>query len=274
MGLKALVKSLDEVPEELRELYVQIGEDFVLDVEDKDFKSQLQEFRTNNIDLTKQNRELSTQAQEAAALREQVEKYKDIDPERAREAISRLTDLEEKKLIDAGKLDEVVEQRVNQRIDRMRSEYEGQIQALSQKNDSLSQSADTYKGKLSELVIDHSLQQAISDVATVRQGAMRDVLARGRETWRLDDDGKPVPFGSDDNVLYGTDGKDPMSMEEWAQTLVREAGYLFEPNQGGGAPGNTKQDEAGGMAIDGMDQDSINANLEGIAAGTVQVRTS
>lgn len=272
MALKALYKTQEEIPTELRELYVQIGDDFVLDLEDKDFKSQLQEFRTNNIDLTKQNRELSERAGEVEALREQIGKYQNIDPERAREAIEKLNSIEEKHLIDAGKLDEVVEQRLQQRIERMRADYEGQITALTASRDDLTKNADTYKSRLAEVVIDNSLQQAISQVAAVRQGAMRDVLARGRESWRLDDDGAPIPFGPDGDVIYGKDGKQPITMEEWAQGLVREANYLFEPNAGGGARGNTGSNDGGSAVIDAGDQDAINSNLENIATGRVQLR--
>lgn len=273
MGLKALVKSLDEVPETLRDLYVQIGDEFVLDVEDKDFKSQLQEFRTNNIDLTKQNRELAGAAEEAQALRAQVEKYKDIDPERAREAMQKMQQIEEKKLIDAGNLDEVVNQRLEQRVEAMRADYDGKLNATTAALEKAKQASDNYKSRLSEVVIDNSLQQAISKVAAPRPGAIRDILSRGRDSWRLDDDGKPIPYDSAGDVLYGKDGKQPLTMEEWAQGLAREAAYLFEPNAGGGAPGNSGTGDGDTMVVDSTDQDTINANIENIAEGRVAVRT-
>jgi hypothetical protein len=272
MALKATVKTLEEVPEELRALYTQDGDVFVLDVDDKDFKNQLQEFRTNNIDLTKRNRELEALAQEAEALKSEFSKFKDIDPERAREALSKLNDIEEKKLMDAGQIDQVVEQRLNQRTERMKADYEGRISALEKQNEELSKSSETYKGQLSEVVIDNSLQQAVGTVATVRQGAMRDILARGRETWRLDDAGKPIPYGPDGNVLYGKDGKVTLTMEEWAQGLAQEANYLFEPNSGGGAPGNQRPSSEGNAVIGVDDQDALNANIEGIAEGRISVQ--
>jgi hypothetical protein len=272
MALKALVKSLDEVPQEFRSLYTQDGDHFVLDVDDKDFKTQLQEFRTNNIDLTKRNRDLEAKAKEAETLRAEIAKYKDIDPAKARDALDKLQGLEEQRLIDAGKLDEVVEQRVAQRIERMRSDYEGQVTALNKSLDEITKARDTYKGQLSEVVIDNSLQQSVGTVATVRQGAMRDVLARGRATWKLDDDGKPVPYGPDGNVMYGKDGKKTLTMEEWAQSLIQEANYLFEPNSGGGAPGNQRSSNEAGSVIDIQDQDALNANIEAIAEGKVAVR--
>ena len=272
MPLKATVKSLDEVQDELRDLYVQDGDVFVLDVDDKDFKTQLQEFRTNNIDLSRRNRELETLAQEAETLRTEIEKFKDIDPERAREALTKLSAIEEKKLMDAGQLDEVVEQRLAQRTERMKADYEGRITALEKNYEGVTKERDTYKGQLSEVVIDNSLQQAVGTVATVRQGAIRDVLARGRETWRLDEAGKPVPYGPDGNVMYGKDGKATLTMEEWAQGLAQEANYLFEPNSGGGAPGNQKPSSDGGSVVDVDDQDALNSNIEGIAEGRVAVQ--
>lgn len=274
MGLKALLKSLDGLPEELQQLYVKVGDDFVLDVDDKDFKDRLGEFRANNIELSNEKKEWSEQAQELEQLRETVAKYKDIDPDKAREAMEKMSHIEEKKLIDAGRLDEVVEQRIEQRVERMRADYEGQIRALTSNNEELQKKSENLGSRLSEVVIDNSLQHAVSKVAQVKQGAMRDIISRGRESWRLDEKGQPVPYGADGDVVYGKDGKQPITMEEWAQSLVQEAGYLFEPNSGGGASGNTRSQGDGLRILDASDTDAVNASLESIASGEVQVRQS
>lgn len=266
MALKVVVKSLDEVPEALQSFYTQVGEEFVLDADDKDFKDKINEFRNNNIDLKKKLNIAQETENELASLREQMKSFEGVDPEKAKEAMEKMQKIKEKQLIDAGQIEELV----HQRTERMRSDYDGQVKAIQQSLEEKSTSEVALKGRLTEVVIDNSLQRAVSAVATVRKGAMQDVLARGKSVWALDDDGKPTPYGADGNVMYGKDGKAPISMEEWSQTLAQSAPYLFEGNAGGGADGGG----GGGGSdsnVDIRDQDALNSNLEGIAAGTVNV---
>ena len=52
MGLKAVVKNLeDEVPEALCGLYVQSDEGYVLQVDERDYRRKIHEFRHSNLEL-------------------------------------------------------------------------------------------------------------------------------------------------------------------------------------------------------------------------------
>ena len=62
---------------------------------------------------------------------------------------------------------------------------------------------------------------------------MGDILARGRKVWHLDETGNPVPK-ENDKILYGKDGKAPMTFDEWAIVQMEVASFLFEPSTGGG----------------------------------------
>ncbi len=266
MAIKVVVNSLDEVPEALHSFYTKIGDEYVLDADDKDFKSKLSEFRNNNIELKKKLSDSEQMQQKIAEMQEQLKNYDGIDAEKAREALEKLQNIEDQKLIDAGKLDELL----HQRTERMRGDFQGQIEALTKSLEEANNSAKNYRQRLEEVVIDNSLQQAVSQVATVRKGAMQDILARGRGVWALDDNGSPVPIDSEGNTMYGKDGEKPISMSEWAQALVQEAPYLFEGNVGGGAGGGSGGNEGAGQ-VSAKDQDSINSNIEAIAAGKIEV---
>jgi hypothetical protein len=269
MALKAIVKSLDEVPEQFRELYAQEGDTFVLAVDDTDYRSRLNEFRNNNIELANKLKGYEGSDAELQQLREQMARFENVDPDKAKEALDKLQQIEEKQLIDAGKMDEVLAQRT----ERMRQDYEGRIDALSKDRDTYKGQAETFQGRLTDHIIDNSLQMAVTEVAAARKGAMRDILSRGREVWKLDEQGNPVPHGGDGKVLYGKDGQSPLTMTEWAQGLVQETPYLFEGSAGGGGGGGDHK-PGSERTVNSMDQDSINSNIEGIAAGTVTVQTS
>jgi len=271
MKLKATVKNLDEVDAKYRELYTKVGDEFVLDTDDGEYKTRISEFRNNNISLTREKEELAAKIGDVDMLHEQLKAFEGIDPEVARTAMTQYEAMREKKLIDAGNLDAVVEERINKRLEALNKDHKAQVAALEAALNENKTSAETFKNRLSEVVIDSSLQSAVVGVAPVRKGAMMDVLARGRQVYKLGDDGKPVPRDpTTGDIMFGKDGKSPLSMEEWGQSLLQEASYLFEPNSGGGGLGNDDSSREAG-AVSAVDQGGINANIEGIAAGTVRV---
>ncbi len=268
MKLKAILKSIDEVDEGFRSLYTKVGDEFVLDVDDGAYKAKISQFRDNNIDLAKKLEAAGATAAQVQELTEKLGAFKGIDdPDAAREALKQLQDLEDDKLISAGKLDEVLAQRT----ERMKADFDGQIDALTKDRDTYQTSASNYKAQLSEVVIDNGLQRAVTGVASVRSGAMRDILSRGRDTWALDESGSPVPTGPDKKTMFGKDGKSPLSMEEWAQDLVQTAPYLFEGSAGGGAQGSSGRGNGSEKTIVYGDQDAMNANIERIASGEVSI---
>lgn len=266
MGLKAFVSSLDDVPESLRDAYVKTDDGFVLDVDDKEFKQKISEFRDNNIALRHQVDATKGMQEELEQLKKLAKDYDGLDPEKARAALQRIEEIEEQHLLDAGKLDEVV----SQRTERMRQDYEGRLEAYTKKMEELSGAAERFKGLYSNTVIESGLQKAVSEVARVRPGAMQDILHRGRTIWSVDEEGNPVPRDAQGNVRYGKDGKEPISMKEWAEGLVLDAPYLFEGSAGGGS--TSGRGEGGSVGrVSSADQDAINSNLEAIAAGKVEV---
>lgn len=268
MALKVVVKSLDEVPEALRDQYTLVGDEYVLDTDDADYKTRIAEFRNNNIDLTRRLSETGEKGKKVDELQAMLAGYEGLDPEKARAALETMQKIDEQKLIDAGKMDEVLAQRTT----RMVSDFEGQISALNKSLEEERKSGGVYKEKLSTVVIDNSLQSAVGAVATVRKGAMQDILSRGRNVWSLNEDGTPVPTGSDGKVMYGKDGKSTLSMEEWAQSLVDEANYLFEGSKGGRAGGGMgKSTSQSAEVVSVQDQSRLNDNIEDIASGKVSV---
>jgi len=261
MALKIKLKSLDGVPEDLQQYYVEVDGEYVLDTDDGGYRDELAEFRNNNRRLHN----------EAKKLKEQMAKFKNIDPDKYEQALGALTELEEMKekhLIDEGKLDEVLQQRT----ERMRADFDGQVTALTENLKNTAGERDQFKSRLSELLIDSTVQQAISNVAVPRKGALRDVLHRAREIWQVDENGGLVPM-RDGETVFGKDGSKPLTPEEWGMALRQEAPYLFEANQGGGAGGgagaNGSDGSPGQVAWD--DQGALNNNIENIAAGKVAV---
>lgn len=278
MGLKALLKSLEDVDESLRPLYKEEADgSFILDVDESDFKSKLGEFRNNNTNLKKELTDLKKQLKGFTGTAEELQAIKDkfegLDADAARDAIKLIQEQQDKNMIDSGKIDELVEQRSSIKIKEVSDAHSVEMSDLQSKLNNSVESNTVLNSRLTKVSVDNAVQSSISDVATVKKGAMRDVLGRAREIFSLNDDGKPVPKNAEGNIILGEDGEKPMSIKEWAHSLVQDAPYLFEGSSGGGAPGGGVND--GGQntsSVNSSDQEGINNSIQEIAAGKVTIQ--
>lgn len=256
--LKLFVKSLDEVDEKFHDLYEKSEDGFFLKVDDKGYKSKLDEFRSNNRSLYNEKK----------TLEEQISKYKGIDPETYQELLEikkRLEADEEGKLIKEGKIDEVVKRRVQ----AYQANIDNQVKELNKERERLANENAAYKSRLSELVIDTEVQKTISKLGAVRPGAMTDILNRARSIFKIDENGQMVPYDQNGGIRYGKNGSDPLSLDEWAQGLLQEAPYLFEPGSGGGASGGKKDTQKSGskIRVNRRDPMAMGKYAEQIASG-------
>ncbi len=243
MTLKAVVDTLDGVPEAARGFYTEKDGKHVLTVEGMVPKDRLDEFRDNNLALKRERDDI-------------LARYKDIDPDAARSALDLARKQQEKKLLDAGKVDELVAERVGS----MKSEFQKQIDALAKERDGA-------KKHLESLVLDGGLRDAAAK-AGVRPTAIDDVLLRGRAVFQMVD-GKAVPMDGDKPV-YGKSG-DPMDISEWVGGLADRAPHLFEPSSGGGSRQGSGAPSVGAGRVSRDDTSAFLANIEAIAKGKTKV---
>jgi len=186
----------------------------------KEAKAQVTEFRTNNITLTKRVEEFE-------------KKYKDVpDLDKIKEMEQKLQLMDDKKLLEDGEIEKLLEQRT----ERMQAEHANQVKTRDEIIEKTSASLEVSEARLSRVLIDSNIRDAVNSVGVMKQGAITDAVSRGREVWKLVD-GEPVPMKADETILYGPDPKIPMTFEEWASGLLESAPFLFEPNDGTGSKG-------------------------------------
>ena len=211
MGLKYLIEKaeFDGLSEGVKGLYKADGTRYVLDVDGAVAKDRLDEFRNNNIEL-----------------QQRLDKLKDIDPAKYKELMDLDQKVKEKKLLDAGQIDEVVKLRVA----GIREELEGKVK---ESVDKLSQ-ADA---QLAVLLIDNVIKSAAIKNG-VTSTAVDDVVLRAHSVFRMEN-GNAVPKDSKGQILYGKDGVTPMTADEWLIGLKKTAPHLFVGSRGSGAAGGT-----------------------------------
>ena len=221
MALKFKHQTKAEIPAELQSLYVERDGAWCLDVDGAVDRAKLEEFRTNNITLTNELKDLR-------------QRFEGIDPDEVRKLADEKRKLEEAQQLKAGEVEKVVETRVK----TVRADLEKQLSGVTLERDSLN-------ARLTSIQID----QAVVTEATkrgLRASAIPDITARARNTFRLVN-GVPQAFESDGKtVRTGKDGLTPLSLAEWIDTQVSEAPHLFEGNAGGGAASNGSGGAGGG----------------------------
>lgn len=136
---------------------------------------------------------------------------------------------EETKLIAEGKLDEVI----SRRTERLRSDLDKQVKAANER----AEKAEAFAAKYSDKVLADSIRAAAIKAGALPEAA-EDIILRARGTFKLSEDGEPIATDRDGEVIYGKDGKTPLSPLEWAESLRETASHLWPRAQGAGQTGD------------------------------------
>ncbi len=207
--LKYLVDDVSSLDEGVQKLYEKTDDGkYALQVEGVVPKARLDEFRDKNIDLMKQ-----------------MDKFKNVDPDQYNELLDLKRKVDESKLVESGKVDEAVQQRVQ----TLQAEFDEKMNDLTGK----------YKGAQSELEKTKLSSELSSRAlkAGAYESALDDIQMRARQVYKLVDN-EIVPIDSKGQIIYGRNGSDPMPMNEWLKGLAKEAPHLFKGSEGGDSHNN------------------------------------
>lgn len=224
MALKATLDTLDGLDAPIAALYAkdETTGKFRVAVEGLVEKSKLDEFRTNNIELANK-----------------LKSYDGVDIEAAKAASDLARQVREKELIAKGDVDTLVAERVA----AMKKDYDTQITTKTSE-------LDMTKSQLSVLIIDNQVRaNAIKN--SVLPEAADDVLLRAKTIFKIVD-GKAVAMDGD-KIIYGKDGVNSLTIEEWTKSLQTSAPHLFVQSTGSGAKGGGKVNGQG-QALSAQDK--------------------
>lgn len=211
MSLKFVVDSVDGLSTETAALYTKNADGkFYLEVEGAVPKAKLDEFRDTNVRVLKE-----------------LEKFKDVDLTKYQEMLDLSKKAAEKKLIEAGDVDKIVEARIGE----MHTTYTADLAKLTNDN-------KVAQRQLEALLIDSAVREAAMK-SGVQPTAVDDVLLRAKSVFQLKD-GVSIPLDSSGKIIYGKDGVSPMTVADWTAGLKKTAPHLFQGSQGGGAQGPGK----------------------------------
>ena len=230
---KFKIAKLEDVKEEHRGFYRQ-GDDgnYYLIVEGAVAKDKLDEFREKNIQL----------------LRD-MDKFKDVDPEKYRLLAEEHRKLEEGELIKKGD----VEGLVNSRTSVMKTDFERKYGDLEKK-------FGTANRQLETLMIDNNVRAEATKLG-IAPTAVDDVLLRAKTIYKVEE-GKVVAKDAEGNPMFGKDSN-PLGISEWIGGLKEGAPHLFQGSAGSGSS------HSGGRG--GQDTSTMSPSqkiADGLAKGT------
>jgi len=263
MPLKASYAKKEEIPKGQESLYVEKDGTWVLEVEgmvsSSEFagvKSRLDEFRTNNINLSASLKELEGKKFLTQEEQDEFDRLKEESD-----------NIRDKKLIDAGKIDELLAQRT----ERMRTDYDNQIAGYKKQVEDLTTLSATHEGRLSKVLVESSLASVLSKSGIQPvQGALEDLVSRARVVWKANEKGDLVALDPAGNPIYGTEASTPITLDEWTAGVVKDAPYLFMDNKGAGGEGGKGGGHKGSdgiLRIPRSDENLKSLHIEDIATG-------
>jgi hypothetical protein len=160
-----------------------------------------------------------------------MENFKDLDPEKAKEALKFLEENEEARLIQEGKFEEIVEKKVSQ----IKSDYEAKMAELQKQLEQFESASVEYKTKFETKVVEDTIRDTAIK-AGVRPEALTDVLMRATQIFSLGEDGSVEARDSQGNLMKIDDLV--LTPDNWIKSLKESAPHYWPPSQGAGATGS------------------------------------
>jgi hypothetical protein len=232
--------AFDALPERLQEEYKKDGEDFRLTVPTGLVpKAKVDEFRKTNI-----------------AQKKKLEAFGDMDPTEAQDALDRREEFEASDGANTPeKIREAAEKLAAERIMKITATHEGQLRALKSERDGL-------RSSLQDRVIGDALRKEGTSQGLL-PSAIDDLIARGRGTFQVGDDGSLIALESDGETPRLNDRGDGYGANDFVVGLVKTAPHLFGESKGSDTKGSSTTSAASVTGSNPWDPKTFNLTKQG-----------
>lgn len=197
-------------------------------------KSEVDEFRTNNLNLARERDSLKSTF---GRLQSDV----GLEPDKLEDFITSYGELKTiKQQVDDGKLvaDSSLEAALESKTGAMKSQFEHQVRELTIRGTSLQSENENLKATIQRNEVNSKVLEAINDPASgALASATKHILREASDIFSLDEHGDLVAKDRKGNIIYGADGSTPMSPKEFLISLEESSPFFFKSSQGGGGGG-------------------------------------
>jgi hypothetical protein len=286
--MKAVYATVDDIPEKLRDEYIEKDGTYILRLDDEhpdmlaqraafeaakaeaaeakakanaaaakaaDADGKVKGFRDNNVRLLK---ELGADSFEDAVIK--LRTLKTVDPAEYARLQAKTQELEQEGIRGGADVTRLV-------MEKAKAEVAAAVAPLQAKLDEISQREAVAQQALQRTTLENALRDAAVK-AGVDDRAMPDFLNRGLSVFAIKD-GEVVALRGDTPLFSRRKPGEALSPEEWADDLSEDAPHLFRPSKGGGAAGGGTGPKKKYVGTDPL---TFGSNLDAIASGEVIVQ--
>lgn len=239
--LKAIVETLDDVPQQFHELYAEKNGKFEI--------TGIEGIKTT-ADVERLQSALTKERSDHKETRSKFSVIADRDPQEIIQQLDRIPELEAaaEGKVDENKLNELAEARIKTKL----APIERENKTLKEQNQQLTGTVEQFQTKEKTRAIHDSVRKAAS-TSKVLPEAMEDALMLAERVFEVNDDGQVT---TRDGVGV-TPGVDPTV---WLTDIQTKRPHWWGPSQGGGASGNRS---GGGGVSNPWSADSWNLTEQG-----------
>lgn len=199
--------------------------------------------KTKNEELLGKMKELQVKSKD----------FEGLDPLKIKAMMAALDQSEEAKLMAEGKLDEVIQKR----LDRVTSQHSEAVKTLQTQLEEANTNATTYKSKLDRNQIQNVIGKAALELGVLPE-AIDDIVRRAGDIFSVDKDGK-VQALDKDGFLVKQENLE-LTPSRFIEGLKKSAPYYWPASAGAGAKG-------GQHVIDGKTDKGVAAAAEIVGGG-------
>jgi len=268
MKLPKKTKDLSKVDPKFHDLYTKVDDVYVLetddDDDDDDSNSRVGEFRKNNIALQKQNAQMKQQLED---LQKQMSGFDPEMLEAGRKAQEKARNDEERKLLAAGRFDDVFDLRLRD----LKGSHEKKLNETLKVLEAEKKMREQLRAELRENKVWAELSRELGrKKVSLKPTAQDDFMSRALRVFDLADDGKIVAL-QDGKMRLNSESKD-YNTEDFIQHILDDASHLVEDSSTG-PKGGPRPTAGSTLEIDPRDATAFGRNIDAIAKGKVTVRS-
>lgn len=217
--MKFVINSLEDVAESLRGEYEAHSGKFRLKVEGDipallEANAKIVEFRNNNIELNK----------EVTRLKPIAEKFEGIDADEARTAIEKVKALGKKGVNDPQDFDT-----------KLSSAVDAALKPLREQLTTMTSEVQSERQRANDFLLRSQVADAFTKVGG-KANASDFVVNLAKDIFEVKDNSVVAKTGKFSTAKPG----DPISIDEWLESVQQNHDYVFAPSSGGGAPRDKK----------------------------------
>jgi hypothetical protein len=246
-----------------KELYKETDGAYLLDIDGDDSEARIAALKTS---LDKAYGERDETKKQLRAIAEQ---FKDIDPAKARDALTKIRELDEQTLLDKGEFDTLKKQLLDQHENEKKQLLEKHVGEVKTRDDRIGKLTSALERRL----VDAEATTAIAEA----KGAPILLLPHVRSQIKVvEEDGEFIAKVVDGqgNPRIGDAAGKPMSIPQLVDEMKKSDQYAraFDASGAGGSGAPSTHGSSGGArVISANDQAALNNNLADIASGKAVV---